>query len=146
MHFVCLWLYYAIHQYTASAYQVFNSIESFSWYKFLSFTVIFIHYLQDWLLLILLTNTLLGGHNSFYFCYISCLAYILLMWINKLLIFLSMPQQSYICKYSFKNFFLGLKILLLFEIFIFTLDMNLLPMFKNDLMRCKLSFYLFYWK
>lgn len=42
MHFVCLWLYYAIHQYTASTSQAFHSIESFSWYKLLSFTVIFI--------------------------------------------------------------------------------------------------------
>lgn len=79
MHFVCLWLYYAIHQYTAGTSQAFNSIESFSWYKLLSFTVIFIHYLQDWLLLKLLTNTFLRGHNSFHFCYISCLAYTLLI-------------------------------------------------------------------
>lgn len=69
---VFLTLLHAIYQYTAGTSQAFNSIESFSWYKLLSFTVSFNILSTGLVVLKLLTNTFLRGHYSFHFCYISC--------------------------------------------------------------------------
>lgn len=91
-----------------------------------------------------LTNTFLKGHNYFHLLYPTHLA---LCFANseliKWLIFLFLPPNEAIYGIYVKKF--CLKILLLFENFIYAMNMNLHPVLKSDnLMRYTLNFDLFY--